>query len=148
MTDVDPRVAHEAFTRALVADLRAHAGEVTSGPFMGRPVLLLTTTGAHSGLPRLAPLVYSRDGDRLVVVASKGGAPVNPKWFANLVANPVVTVEARGETFPARAIVAEGADRDRLWAAHVRQHPGFAEYERKTTRQIPVISLERLDEPG
>jgi len=79
-----------------------------------------------------------------VIMASKGGAPVNPAWFANIVANPVVTVETGGETFQARAVVTEGAERDRLWAAHVAQNPTFAEYEQRTTRLIPAIVLERI----
>jgi deazaflavin-dependent oxidoreductase (nitroreductase family) len=143
MSDVDPRAAYAAFTEALIADLRAHGGEVTDGPFKGRPVLVLHTVGARTGEPRFAPLVYSRDGERLVIVASKGGAPEHPAWYANLLANPAVTVEAGGETFASRATVAEGAERDRLWSAHVAQHPGFAEYVEKTTRLIPVVVLER-----
>lgn len=143
MTDIDPRAAYQAMTQALITDIRTH-GEPRSGPFLGRPVLLLTTTGAKSGESRLVPLVFSRDGDRLVIMASKGGAPSNPAWFANLVANPVVTVETGGETFEARAIVADGAERERLWAAHVAQNPTFADYEQKTTRQIPAIALERI----
>ncbi len=142
MTVTDPRAAYAAFTQALIDDLRAHGGEVTSGPFVGRPVLLLHTIGAKTGEPRIAPLVYSRDGDHLVVAASKGGAPDHPAWFANLVANPEVTVEAGGRTFTARAVVAEGAERDRLWAVHVAQHPGFSEYEARTTRRIPMVALE------
>lgn len=144
MTTNDPRADNAAFTRALIEDLRAHGGEVTSGPFVGRPVLLLTTIGAKSGEPRLAPLVYSRDGDRLVIVGSKSGAPVNPAWYANLLAKPVVTVEAGGEVFSAHATEATGDERTRLWDAHVAQHPNFADYAAKTERQIPVIVLERL----
>jgi deazaflavin-dependent oxidoreductase (nitroreductase family) len=144
MTDLDPRGDYAAFTLALIEDLRAHGGEVTSGPFAGRPVLLLTTTGARTGLPRLAPLVYSRDAERLVIVASKGGAPTHPAWYANLITNPIVTVEAGGEVFQARALVADGEERERLWQAHVAQHPGFAGYAQQTSRLIPVISLERL----
>lgn len=140
----DPRADYAAFTRALIENHRANAGQITFGPFQGRPVLLLTTTGARSGEPRIAPLVFSRDGDRLVIMASKAGAPTNPAWFANLVANPIVTVEADGETYQARALVAEGAERDRLWAQHVAEHPGFAEYETRTDRVIPAIALERI----
>ena len=89
--------------------------------------------------------MYSRDGDRFVIVASKGGAPTNPAWFANIVANPEVTVEAEGDTFRAHAHVeAEGPERDRLFNAHKAQHPNFADYERKTTRVIPAVSLERI----
>lgn len=140
----DPRADYAAFTRALIENHRANAGQITFGPFQGRPVVLLTTTGAKSGEPRIAPLVFSRDGGNIVVMASKGGAPTNPAWFANLVANPVVTVEADGETYQARAIVAQGAERQRLWDQHVTQHPGFAEYATKTDREIPAIVLERI----
>jgi deazaflavin-dependent oxidoreductase (nitroreductase family) len=141
--DIDPRAAYHAMTEALIDDIRTH-GEPRSGPFLGRPVLLLTTTGAKTGAPRLVPLVFSRDGDRFVIMASKGGAPSHPAWFANLVAHPIVTVETGGEAFQARAVVTEGAERDRLWAAHVALHPGFADYEKRTTRRIPAIALERI----
>jgi deazaflavin-dependent oxidoreductase (nitroreductase family) len=107
-------------------------------------LVLLTTTGAKSGLPRLTPVAYSTDGDRIVIVASKGGAPTNPDWFGNLVANPIVTVEMGSETFQARATVTEGEERDRLFANHAKLMPGFAEYPQKTTRVIPVVVLERL----
>lgn len=145
MSTQDPRATHADITRALIEDLRAHRGEVTSGPFRGRPVLLLTTVGARTGARRLAPLVYSRDGDRLVVAASKGGAPTHPAWYANILADPIVTVEAGGETFQARAIVTEGVERDRLWAAHVAEHPGFAAYEKATIRVIPMVVLQRVE---
>lgn len=144
MTTTNPRPDYADFTRALIDDFRAHGGRVTSGPFLGRDLLLLHTVGAKSGQPRIAPLVFSRDGDRLVIMASKGGAPTNPAWFANLVAHPEVTVEAGGETFKARAVVATGAERDRLWAAHVERYPTFADYEQKTTREIPAVILERI----
>lgn len=144
MTATDPRADRAAFTQALIEDHRAHGGQITFGPFKDRPVLLLHTMGARTGQPRIAPLVYSRDGDRYVVMASKGGAPDNPAWFHNLETHPRVTVEAEGQTFAARAIVPERAERDRLWKAHVAQHPGFADYERKTTRVIPAIVLERI----
>jgi deazaflavin-dependent oxidoreductase (nitroreductase family) len=144
MTEQDPRAAYAAMTEALITDFRANRGRVTSGPFAGRPVLLLTTAGAKSSLPRLAPVVYSRDGDGYVIVASKGGAPTNPAWYGNLVAHPVVMVEVGGETFEARARVTEGAERDRLFAAHAAAHPTFAEYQKRTSRVIPVVVLERL----
>jgi deazaflavin-dependent oxidoreductase (nitroreductase family) len=143
MSDPDPRAAFAATTAALIRDFRASGGQVTSGPFAGRSVLLLTTTGARSGQPRLAPLVYSREGKHYVVVASKGGAPSHPAWYHNLVANPVVTVEVDGETFQARARWTEGAERDRLFAQHAALNPNFAEYQRRTTRVIPVVVLER-----
>ncbi len=144
MTTIDPRAAYADFTSALVADFRANGGKVTSGPFLGRDLLLLTTTGARSGDPRLAPLVYTRDGDRIVIVASKGGAPEHPAWYLNLLADPVVTVEIGTETVRARASVVEGSERDRLYAAHAAGYPAFGDYQERTTRVIPVVVLERL----
>ena len=143
VTTTNERSAWNDFTTALVTDFRAHGGKVTSGPFLGRNLLLLTTTGARSGEPRLAPLVYTCDGDSIVIVASKGGAPADPAWYRNIVANPIVTVELGGETFQARASIAEGEDRDRLYAAHAAEHPAFRDYEARTTRVIPVVRLDR-----
>jgi deazaflavin-dependent oxidoreductase (nitroreductase family) len=144
MTDPDPRAAFAAMTEALIADFRAHNGTVTAGPFAGRSVLLLTTTGAVSGQPRLVPVVYSREGERYVIVASKGGAPTDPAWYRNLVAHPTVTVEVGGETFRARARVTEGAERERLYAQHTALYPNFTDYQQRTSRVIPVVVLERL----
>jgi deazaflavin-dependent oxidoreductase (nitroreductase family) len=115
-----------------------------SGAFEGAPLILLTTTGAKTGRRRTTPLVYQRDGDRILVFGSKGGAPSHPAWYRNLVANPTVTVEIPGETFEARAATIEGAERDRIWNAQKELMPGFAEYEAKTERQIPVIALDRV----
>jgi deazaflavin-dependent oxidoreductase (nitroreductase family) len=133
-----------SFNDALIADFRAHGGHASSGPFVGRKILLLTTTGAKSGESRTAPLAYSQDGDHLIVIASKGGAPTHPAWYLNLLAHPVVTVEVGDEVFQARASVAHGDERRRLYDAHAELMPTFAEYEKKTTRQIPVVVLERL----
>jgi deazaflavin-dependent oxidoreductase (nitroreductase family) len=144
MPDPDPRAAFAAMTATLIADFRANGGQVSSGPFAGRPVLLLTTTGARSGQPRLSPVVYSRDGADYVIVASKGGAPTHPGWYYNLVADPSVMVEVGGETFEARARVTEGAERDRLYAQRAADSPNFAEYQRRTSRVIPVVVLERV----
>jgi deazaflavin-dependent oxidoreductase (nitroreductase family) len=144
VTEPDPRAAFAAMTKALVTEFRDNGGHVTSSPFAGRPVLLLTTTGARSGQPRLAPVVYSRDGERFVIVASKAGAPTHPAWYHNLLANPVVTVEVGRETFEARARATEGTERDRLFAERVAASPNFAEYQRRTTRVIPVVVLERI----
>ncbi len=143
MTTTDERSDYANFTNALVADFRANGGKVTSGPFLGRNLLLLTTIGARSGEARLAPLVYTRDGDAIVIVASKGGAPTNPAWFLNILANPVVTVELGSETYQARASVVEGEERDRLYAAHAAEHPAFSDYEKRTSRVIPVARLLR-----
>lgn len=131
------------FNQTIIAEFRANGGKV-GGPFAGSTMLLLTTTGAKSGQPRISPLVYTADGDTLVVIASKGGAPTNPDWFYNLVANPVVTVERGTEQFQARATIPEGAERDRLFNQAAAHMPGFAEYQRKTTRTIPVVVLERI----
>jgi deazaflavin-dependent oxidoreductase (nitroreductase family) len=130
--------------QGIIAEFRANGGKV-GGSFAGRPLLLLTTVGAKSGQERVNPLAYSTDGERLVIMASKGGAPSNPDWYHNLVANPLVTVELGGERFRARATVTEGAERARLFEQMALQMPGFAAYQEKTSRQIPVIALDRLD---
>jgi deazaflavin-dependent oxidoreductase (nitroreductase family) len=126
----------------LIADMRANGGAVTTGMFAGRPLLVLMMRGARTGEPRRAVLVYSRDGDAYVVAGSKGGAPADPFWIANVRAQPDVTVEVGARQVPMRATIVEGAERDRLWAAHVAEHPGFADYEQKTSRVIPVVRLE------
>lgn len=133
------------FNSDLIKDLRANGGKATSGPFQGRDVLIITTQGAKSGEVRENPLVYTRDGDKYVIVASKGGAPTNPHWFHNLVAHPDVTVEILGEKFKARAHVAGDKDYERLYQHHASINPGFNDYRQKTSRKIPVVLLERLD---
>jgi deazaflavin-dependent oxidoreductase (nitroreductase family) len=137
------RPAWADFNQNLIEDLRAHGGRATSGPFLGRDVLILTTRGARTGEPRENPLAFSRDGDRLVVIASKGGAPTHPAWYHNLRAHPDVTVEVLGDRFEARATVAGGDEYERLYAQHANLMPGFWDYRRKTSRKIPVIVLER-----
>jgi deazaflavin-dependent oxidoreductase (nitroreductase family) len=134
---------YNEFNRKLIEEFRENGGKV-SGMFAGAPLLLLTTTGARSGQPRVAPLAYTTDNDRLVVIASKGGAPTHPDWFYNVRANPDVTVELGAEAFPARATILQGAERQRLFNQMAAQMPNFAEYQRNTTRQIPVIVLERV----
>ena len=131
------------FNKRIIEEFRANDGKV-GGPFEGRPVMLLTTTGAKSGRRFTLPLMYLPDGERLIIFASKAGAPTNPDWYHNLVANPVVTVEAGPETFEANATVVAGDERDQLYAQQVARMPQFGEYERKTTRLIPVIALERV----
>lgn len=132
------------FNRQITEEFRANGGE-TSGPFKGRRLLILTTTGAKSGESRTTPLVYSRDGDRIVIIASKGGAPTHPAWYLNLVAHAEVTVELGTEKFNARAsVVPDGAERDRLYAQHASDMPAFNEYQQKTKRRIPVVVLERI----
>jgi deazaflavin-dependent oxidoreductase (nitroreductase family) len=130
------------FNRDLIDEFRANHGKVT-GIFHNSPVLLLTTTGAKSGKQHTTPVVYTTDGDRLVIIASKGGAPTNPAWYHNLVANPTVTIELPDETFEARAVVTKGEERQRLFDAQAAHMPNFNDYAAKTTREIPVIALER-----
>ena len=132
------------FNGEIIEQFRSNNGTMVSGMFKGAPLLLLTSTGAKSGQTRINPLAYTRDGDRYVVIASKGGAPTHPDWFHNVVANPEVTVEVGRERIPAKAVVAEGAERDRLYDAQAALMPGFAEYQRKTTRRIPVVILEPI----
>ncbi len=134
---------YEAFQQALIADIREH-GRPTGGPMAGRPIMILTTTGAKSGEPRTSVVTYTHDGDRYVIAASKGGAPTNPAWYHNLLANPEATVETDGETFRVRAAEARGAERDRLWEQHATERPEFRDYPTKTTRVIPVLVLDRL----
>jgi deazaflavin-dependent oxidoreductase (nitroreductase family) len=141
MSDKDDRMA---FNRGIIEEFRANDGKV-GGNFAGAPLLLLTTTGAKSGQQRTSPVVYTTDGDRLVIIASYAGRPTNPAWFNNLVANPEVTVEVPGETYSARAVVAAGEYRDRLYAAQAELMPAFNDYQAKTNRQIPVVTLERIN---
>ena len=131
----------EAFTRDLIADMRAHNGRVTTGPMAGKDLMILTTLGRKTSQPRTAIVTWTRDGDAYVVAGSKGGAPENPEWFENIRVNPEVTIEAEGKTFKARASVAEGADRDKLWERHVARWPEFGEYPKKTNRVIPMARL-------
>jgi len=130
------------FNRAIIEEFRANAGKVGGG-FAGAPMVLLTTTGAKSGERLTTPLVYMADGDRIVIFASKAGAPTNPAWYHNLVANPVVTLEVGTETFDADATVAAGEERSQLFNRQAAAMPQFAEYQKKTTRVIPVVVLKR-----
>jgi deazaflavin-dependent oxidoreductase (nitroreductase family) len=132
------------FNHQIISEFRANNGKV-GGPFAGGSLLLLTTTGAKSGQQRTSPLAYTTDGEHLVIIASKAGAPSNPDWYYNLLAHPEVTVEVGNERYQARAsVVADLEERDRLYAKMVERMPGFADYEKKTTRKIPVVVLERL----
>jgi deazaflavin-dependent oxidoreductase (nitroreductase family) len=130
------------FNRAIIEEFRANDGKV-GGPFEGAPVLLLTATGAKSGDRRTTPVMYLKDGDRMVIFASKGGAPNNPGWYHNLRANPSATVEVGTEKVDVDAVVTEGDERERLFRRQAEIFPQFADYERKTTRQIPVVALKR-----
>ena len=139
-------MSFEDFNRWMIEDFRKNRGKVSEGPFVGKDVLLLTTRGARSGEERTSPLVFTRDGDRLVIVASKGGAPSHPAWYHNLVAHPEVTVELGREKFLARAhVVKDEEEYERIYGTHASINPGFHEYRRKTSRRIPVVLLEPLD---
>jgi deazaflavin-dependent oxidoreductase (nitroreductase family) len=129
---------------SIIEQFRANAGQMKTGPFAGRSLLLLTTKGAKSGEERTSPVVYSRDGDRFIIIASKGGAPTHPSWYHNLRAHPEVTVELGAEKFRARAKTADDSERRRLYDQHAVPMPQFLEYEKKTTRKIPVVVLERI----
>jgi deazaflavin-dependent oxidoreductase (nitroreductase family) len=133
------------FNTALIDDLRENGGHASKGPFVGKQVLILTTTGARSGQRRETPLAYSTEGDTIVIVASMGGAPRNPSWYHNLVAHPAVQVEVDGKTFDATATVVDEVERRRLYDAHAAIFPGFVEYEARTGgRVIPVIVLHKV----
>ncbi len=127
----------------IIEEFRSNGGRV-GGQFEGAPILLLTTTGAKTGRRRVNPMMYLRDEGTVYVFASKAGAPTNPDWYHNLVANPEVTVEIGTGTHPARARVTEGDERDRIYAAQAELYPGFAEYQERTARVIPVVALEGI----
>ena len=131
------------WNQANINEFRANAGKV-GGPFAGKTLLLLHTVGAKSGQERINPVAYVADGDRLVIIASKAGAPTNPDWYYNILAHPLVTVEVGTEQFQVQAAVAPEPERTRLYNKMVEMMPGFAEYQRKTTRVIPVITLTRI----
>jgi deazaflavin-dependent oxidoreductase (nitroreductase family) len=126
--------------RKIIEEFRTNDGKV-GGRFEGKTLLLLHTKGARSGQERINPTAYVKDGDRYVIVASKGGAPTNPSWYYNVLANPLVTVEVGSETFQVLATVAEEPERTRLYNKMVEIMPGFDGYRRRTTREIPVIVL-------
>jgi deazaflavin-dependent oxidoreductase (nitroreductase family) len=130
------------FNEKIIEEFRANGGNV-GGPFEGAALLLLHATGAKTGRTRVKPLVYRRDGDRLVVFGTKGGAPTNPEWYYNVQANPRVTVEVGSDRFEADARVAPPDERDRIWRLQARDAPAFADYQKRTDRTIPVVILER-----
>lgn len=134
MTDINAKIIEE---------FRANAGEV-GGDFQGAPLLLLHTTGAKSGVDRIHPVMYQQVGDAIAIFASKAGAPTNPDWYHNLLANPEVEVEVGSERRKMRARVAEGKEREEIWERQKQLFPGFAEYEEKTDRTIPVVILEPI----
>jgi deazaflavin-dependent oxidoreductase (nitroreductase family) len=126
----------------IIEEFRSNGGKV-GGPFEGAPLLLLTTIGARSGMARTTPVMYLPDKDHLIIFATKAGASTNPDWYHNLVAHPKATVEVGTETFDVTAVEVTGEERDQLYARQAALFPGFADYEAKTTRRIPVIALRR-----
>ena len=126
----------------VIEEFRSNGGKV-GGSFAGALMLLLSTRGAKTGQLRTNPLMYLPDGDQWSVFASKRGAPTNPDWFHNLVANPDVTLEIATEAFDGYAEVVSGDKRDSLYARQAELYPQFGEYQRRTTRKIPVITLTR-----
>jgi len=138
MTDWD----RDAFENAMIADMRAHDGVVTSGPLAGHPLLIMTSTGAKSGEPRRAILTWSQDAGDYVVAGTAGGSTVTPAWVHNVEANPDVTIEVENHPAAATAsVIADGPERDRLWDQHVAKLPNFAAYPDQTGRVIPMIRL-------
>jgi deazaflavin-dependent oxidoreductase (nitroreductase family) len=133
MTDDD-------FNRRNIEEFRSNHGRL-GGQFEGAPVLLLHSTGARSGEERLSPMMYLADDDRYLVFASAAGADRNPAWYWNLVAHPDASIEVGDEHLDVRATELTGAERDEKYAEQAKRYPGFAEYQRKTSRVIPVLSL-------
>lgn len=130
------------FNQRIMDDFRANGGQV-GGDFTGVPMVIVHHTGAKSGVVRHAPLCYLPNGDDVVIFASMGGAPNNPAWYHNLIANPETVIELGTETLPVRVREAKGAERDELFERQKRAMPPFADYEAATTRVIPVLVLER-----
>jgi deazaflavin-dependent oxidoreductase (nitroreductase family) len=132
--------AFNDFNQKIIAEFRANAGKV-GGPFEGAAVLLLRSTGAKSGAERINPLVYLPDGDHWVIIASKGGAPKHPDWYHNLIAHPDASIEVGTDTIDVEAKPVTGSERDALYARQVARFATFGDYEKKTTRTIPVFRL-------
>jgi len=130
----------QEMNKTIIEQFRANDGQV-EGQFAGAPLLLLTTTGAKTGLSRTNPLVYLTDNDRYVIIASYAGAPTNPPWYYNLIANPVVEVEVGSQRFKARAEVLGEPERSDLYQRATSVMPAFSDYQKKTARTIPVIAL-------
>ena len=125
--------------KAVIEEFRAHEGQVQGWG----PLILLTTTGAKTGQQRIIPLMRVDEGDRVIAVASKGGYPKHPEWYLNVLAHPEVTVEVGSEKFETTARILTGQERERAFARAVEVFPNYAEYQKKTDREIPVIALER-----
>ena len=131
------------WNQPIIEEFRANDGKV-GGYFAGASMILIHAIGARSGIERVNPVVYLPDGEDMVIAATKGGSPTNPDWYHNLKAHPRIQVEVGTETFPVEATEVTGAERDELWRRFVELRPGFAEYEKKTTRVIPLFRLQRV----
>ena len=134
---------HDDWNQKIIDEFRSNGGKL-GGQFAGAPLLLLTNTGAKTGQKHTTPVMYLADRDRLAIFASKAGAPTNPDWYHNLLAHPRASVEVGPETFEVEAEVAGRDERDRLYAIQSERYPGFAEYQAKTPRVIPVVILRRV----
>ena len=132
---------------ALIADFHAHGGQITLGRLAGASMLIMTYVGGKTGLTRTCPLGYHRDGESYVVVGSNSGLPESPQWVTNVAKNPIVTIEVGTEKFRARARMTEGAERRRLLDDRIAAVPIFGDYERKAGRELPVVVLDRIDQP-
>ena len=135
--DYDP----DDWNRRIIEEFRANGGRV-GGPFEGAPMILIHHRGARSGTERVSPLMYQPVDTGYAIFASKAGAPTNPDWYHNLLANPEISAEVGTGTVRVRARVAHGEERGRIWDKQKRDYPNFAEYERSTSREIPVVILE------
>ena len=132
------------WNKQIIEEFRANGGKV-GGPFEGAPMILVHHTGARTGTERVTPLVtFPEDDGRYVIVASKAGAPTNPDWYHNLKAHPRTSVEVGTETFPVEVVELEGDERESVWTKVKEASPGFAEYEKKTSRTIPLLRLVRV----
>jgi deazaflavin-dependent oxidoreductase (nitroreductase family) len=136
-------LAQQRYNELLIDQFRTNAGKV-DGQFADLPLLLLTTVGAKTAETRTTPLVYFIDGDRYLVIASKAGASTHPAWYHNLVANPAASVQLPDESFDVRARVAEGAERDHLFQKVTERFPIYLDYQKRTSRMIPVVVLDRI----
>jgi deazaflavin-dependent oxidoreductase (nitroreductase family) len=131
------------YNKAVIKEFRENEGKV-GGPHENRDLLLLHTTGAKSGQERINPVVYTKDGERFVVIASKGGAPTHPDWYYNLLAHPKISIEVGTDEMPVKAIVAEEPERTELYDKMAAKYGFFAEYAQQTKRVIPVVILDPI----
>lgn len=132
---------YNAWNKRVVEEFRANGGKA-GGMLEGRPLLILHNIGARTGAPRINPLAYQKVEDGYAIFGTKGGSPTHPAWYHNLMANPEVRIELGAETFMVRARLTDGEERERIWTQQKIDLPMFADFEKKTSRQIPVIVLE------